>query len=62
VVIDGREVHATTVSTAVPGPLVRLQEGEDAVLSVTNLLSEDSSIHCSRPVSPWHTTLERSQG
>ena len=47
IVVDGREARATTVNTSVPGPLVRLQEGEDAVLSVTNLLDEDSSIH-------WH--------
>lgn len=47
VVVDGRKAHATTVNASVPGPLVRLQEGEDAVLSVTNLLDEDSSIH-------WH--------
>ena len=47
VLIDGREVVTTTVNASIPGPLVRLQQGEDAVLSVTNLLNEDSSIH-------WH--------
>lgn len=47
VLVDSQEISATTVDGDIPGSLVRLREGEDAVLSVTNLLAEDSSIH-------WH--------
>ncbi len=45
--IDGRDASALTVNGTVPGPLVRLQEGENATLRVTNGLDEDTSIH-------WH--------
>ncbi len=45
--IGGRSAQATTINGTVPGPLVRLKEGTDAVLRVTNHLNEDSSIH-------WH--------
>ena len=45
--IGGRIATATAINGSVPGPLIRLKEGTDAVLRVTNLLSEDSSIH-------WH--------
>ena len=45
-----RSGHAVTVNGSVPGPLVRLREGQDAVLHVTNTLAEDSSIH-------WHGLL-----
>ena len=37
-IIDGREAEVTALNASVPGPLVRLREGDDAVLSVTNLL------------------------
>lgn len=42
-----RRGSAITINGAVPGPLVRLREGSDAVLRVTNNLKEDTSIH-------WH--------
>jgi len=45
--IAGRHAMATTINGTVPGPLVRLREGQDAVLQVTNHLREDTSIH-------WH--------
>lgn len=45
--ISGRTAQATTVNGSLPGPLVRLREGQDALLRVTNNLSKDSSIH-------WH--------
>jgi CopA family copper-resistance protein len=45
-----RSGHAVTVNGSVPGPLVRLREGQEAVLRVTNGLAEDSSIH-------WHGLL-----
>lgn len=49
-VVQGRRGHAIAVNGSVPGPLVRLKEGEPVRLSVTNTLREDSSIH-------WHGLL-----
>ena len=46
----GRSGHAVTVNGSVPGPLVRLREGQNVRLHVTNTLAEDSSIH-------WHGLL-----
>lgn len=49
--IDGREQHAIGLNGTVPGPLVRLRQGQNVRLSVTNgLKDEDSSIH-------WHGLL-----
>lgn len=45
--IGGRLGDTVTIGGSIPGPLVRLQEGQDAVLRVTNRLDEDTSIH-------WH--------
>ena len=45
--IGGRAASAVTVNGTLPGPLVRLREGQDAVLRVTNALDEDTSLH-------WH--------
>ena len=45
-----RRGTAVTVNGMVPGPLVRLREGNDALLRVTNGLTEDTSIH-------WHGLL-----
>lgn len=45
--VDGRVGSAVAMNRMVPGPLIRLREGDDAVLRVTNRLSEVSSIH-------WH--------
>lgn len=46
----GRSGHAFSVNGTVPGPLIRLKEGQDIRLHVTNNLDEDSSIH-------WHGLL-----
>ena len=48
--VDGRVGHAITVNGTVPAPLVRLKEGQQVRLSVTNNLDEDTSIH-------WHGLL-----
>jgi CopA family copper-resistance protein len=48
--IDGRVGHAVTINGTVPGPLLRLKEGQNVRLSVTNDLDEDTSIH-------WHGIL-----
>lgn len=45
--VDGRIGSAVAMNRTVPGPVIRLREGEDAVLRVTNRLEETSSIH-------WH--------
>ncbi len=46
----GRSGHAFAVNGTVPGPLIRLKEGQNVRLHVTNNLAEDSSIH-------WHGLL-----
>lgn len=50
--IDGRKGTASAINGTVPGPLVRLREGEDIELNVTNSMmdTEHSSIH-------WHGIL-----
>ncbi len=52
ILIDGREGVSTGINGTVPGPLVRLREGDDVVLNVTNRLmdTEHASIH-------WHGIL-----
>lgn len=42
--------HAIAVNGTIPGPLIRLREGQNVRLHVTNNLAEDSSIH-------WHGLL-----
>tara|TARA_R110002012_G_scaffold255023_1_gene434189 strand:+ start:3576 stop:5411 length:1836 start_codon:yes stop_codon:yes gene_type:complete len=46
----GRSGHAIAVNGTVPGPLIRLKEGEATILSVHNMLDVDSSVH-------WHGLL-----
>jgi len=48
--VDGRPTRAIALNGTVPGPLIRLQEGEDVVLRYHNKLDETSSIH-------WHGLL-----
>jgi len=48
--VDGRPAHAIAVNGSVPGPLIRLREGQNVRLTVRNHLDEDSSIH-------WHGLL-----
>jgi CopA family copper-resistance protein len=43
----GRSAHAVTVNGTLPAPLIRLKEGQNVRLSVTNHLKEDTSVH-------WH--------
>lgn len=50
VMIDGKMGHAVTINGTVPGPLIRLKEGQTVRLSVTNTLDEETSIH-------WHGLL-----
>lgn len=48
--IGGRRTTATTINGTVPGPLLRLREGAETILRVTNKLKQDTSIH-------WHGLL-----
>ncbi|KAI9130087.1 copper resistance system multicopper oxidase [Acaryochloris sp. CCMEE 5410] len=48
--IAGKETPAITSNGSIPGPLVRLREGQTATIKVTNQLKEDTSIH-------WHGIL-----
>ena len=48
--IDGKQGEAIGINGTVPGPLIRLQEGEDVMLRVTNELEDTTSIH-------WHGIL-----
>ena len=46
----GKTGHAITVNGTLPAPIIRLKEGQNVRLSVTNTLDEDTSIH-------WHGLL-----
>lgn len=48
--LDGRTAPAITINGTLPGPVIRLKEGQEATLRVTNRLQEDTSIH-------WHGLL-----
>ena len=48
--VGGRTGHAVTLNGVLPAPLLRLREGQNVRLSVTNTLDEDTSIH-------WHGLL-----
>jgi len=48
--LDDRTAPAITINGTIPGPIIRLKEGQLATLRVTNRLKEDTSIH-------WHGLL-----
>ena len=48
--VEGRASKAVGINGFVPGPIIRLREGQNVRLRVTNDLDEDSSIH-------WHGLL-----
>jgi CopA family copper-resistance protein len=48
--LDGRTAPALAFNGTIPGPVIRLKEGQQAMLRVTNRLQERSSIH-------WHGLL-----
>lgn len=52
--VEGRKGHGIAVNGSVPGPLIRLKEGEDARINVTNHLGEDTSIHWHGLLVPFH--------
>jgi CopA family copper-resistance protein len=48
--VGDRRGTATAINGTVPGPLIRLREGQDVTINVTNKLKVDTSIH-------WHGVL-----
>ncbi|MDQ2833786.1 MAG: copper resistance system multicopper oxidase [Acidobacteriota bacterium] len=48
--VGSRAATAMTINGTLPGPLIRLKEGQDVTLNVTNRLKETASIH-------WHGVL-----
>jgi CopA family copper-resistance protein len=48
--VGGRTGHAITINGTLPAPLIRLREGRNVRIAVTNTLDEDTSIH-------WHGVL-----
>ncbi len=48
--VDGKVSKAIGINGTVPGPLIRLKQGQQVRLRVTNTLPQDSSIH-------WHGVL-----
>lgn len=48
--VGSRIGTATTINGTVPGPIIRLREGQEVTINVTNRLRETSSIH-------WHGIL-----
>ena len=50
IAVGGKQAVATTINGTVPGPQVRLREGTEAVIRVTNRLKGDTSIH-------WHGVI-----
>ena len=48
--VNGQTGQAVTMNGTIPGPLLRLKEGQNARISVRNELDEDTSIH-------WHGVL-----
>lgn len=48
--ITGTSVEKITVNGGIPGPTLHFTEGEEAVITVTNHLNEDTSVH-------WHGLL-----
>ena len=48
--IGNRTATARTINGTLPGPIIRLREGQDVTLRVTNHLKDTSSIH-------WHGVL-----
>src|SRR3546814_14888091 len=41
--VDGRESHAIGINGTIPGPLVRLKEGTQVRIHVTNRLADEDS-------------------
>jgi CopA family copper-resistance protein len=53
-IVQGRKGHGIAVNGSVPGPLIRLREGQNVRIDVTNHLEEDTSIHWHGLLVPFH--------
>lgn len=53
-VVEGRRGHGVAVNGSVPGPLIRLKEGQNIRFNVANHLSQDTSIHWHGLLVPFH--------
>ena len=53
-VVQGRKGHGIAVNGSVPGPLIRLKEGQNVRLNVTNHLAQDTPIHWHGLLLPFH--------
>ncbi len=53
-VVQGRKGHGIAVNGSVPGPLIRLREGQNVRLNVTNTLDVDTSVHWHGLLLPFH--------
>lgn len=52
--LNGKAGMATGINGTLPGPLLRLREGDDVTLNVRNDLEEDTSIHWHGLLVPFH--------
>src|SRR5690606_14522042 len=52
--LGGRTATAVTMNGTVPAPLIRLWEGQNVRIAVTNTLDEDTSIHWHGVLVPFH--------
>ena len=52
--LNGKVGMATGINGTLPGPLLRLREGDDVTMNVTNRLAEDTSIHWHGLLVPFH--------
>ena len=52
--VQGRKGHGIAVNGSVPGPLIRLKEGQNVHLNVSNTLDTDTSIHWHGLLLPFH--------
>jgi CopA family copper-resistance protein len=54
ITVDGRTGHAVSINGTIPAPLIRLREGQNVRVAVTNTLNEDTSIHWHGVLLPFH--------
>lgn len=50
ILVDGKPGTAITINGSIPGPVIRMKEGRDALIRVHNRMEESTSIH-------WHGIL-----
>ncbi len=53
-IVEGRRGPGIAVNGSVPGPLIRLREGQNVRLNVTNNLDTDTSLHWHGLLVPFH--------